>query len=784
MKRTITIALWMLTLFPVLALADRDFQERQAINLTGDFRMIGNTNITCNSDCGGNTSNNPPAVMGYVNIDSDGVNFNSSRSELILPAGATVEWAGLYWSAVSQSIGFTGITGPINAALEQQVRFSTPSGTYTTVNATQFDTNLQVGNLENSDSQDETWRSYMAFSEVTSLVQANGAGNYYVGNIQSDRGVAYTGPNAGWMLVVVYKAPGESFKRVNVWDGWKFFGFGSFEDFTITGLLTPNSGVVDAKVGIWALDGEVSFTGDQSSLAGQNLSNSLNPVDNFANGTISDFDPITKVPFSVTTRDPVFSYNWGIDLDIFDASGILNNNVTTADVSLGSSLEGIWSGVYVFSTGLFVPTIEKSFTANTVDYLQTSRLTITITNPVEGLTLTGVTLSDSLPSGMVVANGVNSATNSCGGTFEPNVGDTVLSLAGGSVAPDSSCSFSVNVITNVAGSFDNIIPKEDLDTNEAIDAKEDATATLIVNPLVNGGIAGNVSEEVTLDSIADNPLNGVTVNLIQRYSVIDSRIDINGDGLTNGADDGVVGGFIIVNGFVDISGNAVSNGADDGALGGIAVINGRLDMDGNGLVNFDNRATDDGILNVVITSQVTDGNGDYSFSNLTPGNYVLQQVNLPTYVDLSDTDVSDDGDGASDPVDNEIPVILAAGENDADNNFIDRPPLSDIRVVKKNSLGAVPDSGLDATYTPGAAFTYTITVTNNGPHAADGAAIVDDLPNWAMGVTWTCAAQNGAVCPANGSGDINTSIPTLPNNGIVIFTVTGTYSPNPASYIP
>ncbi len=770
MIRAIRIVIVLLMFLPLKTLADRDFAERQAMNLTGDFRMIGNTNITCSSDCGGNTTNNPPAIMSYYNADVDGINFNSSRSELILPAGATIEWAGLYWTAVSQSGVFSNITGPVNSSLEQQVRFRTPAGGYTNITATQFDTNVQTGDLD-SDFVDEDWRSYMAFAEVTSLVQSGGAGNYYVGNIQSDTGSAYTGPNAGWSLVVVYKAAGETFKRVNVWDGWKFFGFGTFENFTITGLLTPNSGTVEASVGIWAMDGEVANTGDQSTLATVPLTNALNPTDNFANGTISDNG------VNVSTRDPNFTYNWGIDLDIYNANGILSNNITSADVSLGSSFEGIWAGVYAISTRLVVPTIEKSFSASTVNYLQTSQLSITIDNPVEGLTLTGVNLTDSLPAGMVVSNGP-STTNSCGGTFSPSAGDSVLSLTGGSVGPGSSCTFTVNVITNAGGSFDNVIPKEDLDTNEGVDAQEDAQATLVVNGLNNGSISGNVSEEVTADLIADNPLSGVTVNLIQRYNVIDSRIDINGDGLTNGADDGMVGGFIIVNGFVDISGNAVSNGADDGSLGGVTVINGRLDMDGNGSVNNTDRVNDDGILTVSISSQVTDGSGNYTFSNLTPGDYVLQQVNLASYVDLSDTDISDDGDGASDPVDNEIPVVLANGENDSGNNFVDRPPLADISVTKENNPNTV------ATYTPGANFEYTIVVTNNGPHAADGTTIVDDLPNWATGVTWTCSAQNGAVCPADGSGDINTSIPTFPNNGIVTFTVTGTYSTDPSTYSP
>lgn len=450
--------------------AARDFSERQAINLTGDFKAIGNTSIVCTTNCGSpNVSNNPPAVMGYVNVDADGTNFNSSRSELILPAGATIEWAGLYWTAVSQTSGW-GLTPPVNAAAENQVRLRSPTGGYTTITATQFDTTI--------DTPSAGWRTYMAFAEVTSQVQAGGVGDYYIGNIQSDRGSAFTGPNAGWNLIVIYKAAGESFKRINVWDGWKFFGFGAFENFTITGLLTPNGGTVEAKAGIWAMDGELNQTGDSNTLNGTALSDALNPSNNFANGTLGDLGS------NVSTRSPNLPYNWGVDLDTYDATGILPNNATSVAVSLGSSSEGIWSGVYALSTRLVIPTIDKTFNPTTIFEGQTSRVTITIDNPVEGLSITNTNLTDTFPAGMVVA-GTPDVINTCGGTVTAVATMDSVSLTAGTVPPGSSCSFSVLVTTNVFGTFDNTIPKEDLDNAQGVDAQEDATASLIVMPIAD-----------------------------------------------------------------------------------------------------------------------------------------------------------------------------------------------------------------------------------------------------------------------------------------------------------
>ncbi len=78
---------------------------------------------------------------------------------------------------------------------------------------------------------------------------------------------------------------------------------------------------------------------------------------------------------------------------------------------------------------------------------------------------------------------------------------------------------------------------------------------------------------------------------------------------------------------------------------------------------------------------------------------------------------------------------------------------------------------------------YTVTVTNNGPAAADGALLSEtlaflDSPNPVMkSVDVACAATNGAQCPASPMPTLNThgyfnniAIPVLPPGGSVTFT--------------
>lgn len=85
-----------------------------------------------------------------------------------------------------------------------------------------------------------------------------------------------------------------------------------------------------------------------------------------------------------------------------------------------------------------------------------------------------------------------------------------------------------------------------------------------------------------------------------------------------------------------------------------------------------------------------------------------------------------------------------------------------------------------ATVLEGTAVTYKLTVTNNGAYpidAADAPTVLDTLPGSITNASWTCAAAHGATCLASGSGNIDSSALTLPSNGSVTYTITGTLDP-------
>ena len=446
--------------------APRPYEEREAINLVGNFTMKGNTNLLCVSGCPGTpASNNPSVVMGYADVDADATTVNSSYSNFSLPAGATVEWAGLYWGGLYNSSN-SGITNPAGTLNIDQVRFKEPgASTYTTVNA-------EVRNIETGSFSG--WRSFMSHADVTSMVQSGGNGNYYVADIALATGSSFTGPYGGWTMVVVYSDPTEKTRRISIWDGFDFFGFGANENFTVTGLLTPGTGAFESHAGYFGFDGEASSSGDYVSVEGTALSNALNPNNNTLNGTISEFG------VDVGGRSPNFNYSWGIDIDVFDASGLVPNGTTTVDVLLGSSSEGIWGGVFAISNEIAFPAVSsKTFAPATMFMGDEATVTLVVDNPAKGVLLTNFALTDHLPAGMVISP-TPDATSSSGGTITAVPGSSTFNISGLSIPAGNICTFTFDIVTSDIGTYLNTLSPLDITNNQNIPLEGESSGSLTV----------------------------------------------------------------------------------------------------------------------------------------------------------------------------------------------------------------------------------------------------------------------------------------------------------------
>ncbi len=340
-----------------------------------------NTLLTCpasaactdaQSNLGGTAQANNSFTMMDVDVDGDPSTFNSSSANFTLPAGANVQWAGLFWGASS------------NNASRNQVLFETPtSAGYLPITA-------PGGQLYNLGGP------YQGWADVTSQVQAAGSGTYTVANVQRSTG---RGQYAGWSLVVVVEDPNEPFRNLAVFPGLERVNSANPVDITVSGFLSPPVGPVTAEIGFVAYEGDERFTGDFAELNGTRLGDALNPTTNFFNSRISDGGSLP------TGSNPNYLDQLGFDAKIVNTVGIVPPGATSATVQLRSAGDWYYPGVVTTAIDIFVPNLvldlEKSvddINGGDVNPGDTLTYEITFTNQGEDAALDTI-LTDAIPAG-------------------------------------------------------------------------------------------------------------------------------------------------------------------------------------------------------------------------------------------------------------------------------------------------------------------------------------------------------------------------------------------------
>ena len=309
--------------------ADRAYAKRFGVNDLGDVRIVGNTSMSCPTSASCTTArggtgtnanlNNDAWNMAYVDVDSDALTFSSSRATLDLPAGATVLFAGLYWGGDAPA-----------AADRDEVKFDTPApGGYQDLVATTLDTSTT------------TPTAYQGFRDVTGLVSAVGAGDYWAANVQGTAGS--TNKHAGWALVVAYRDAASPRQNIAVFDGFQDVKTGDPHSATLTGLTTPASGTVDATVGVFAHEGDLGITGDAFALNATTLSNALNPANNAFNSSI------TRRGVRLSAKLPDYVNQFSVEMDTFAADAIVAPGATSATVNMTSTQDRYYPGVITYA---------------------------------------------------------------------------------------------------------------------------------------------------------------------------------------------------------------------------------------------------------------------------------------------------------------------------------------------------------------------------------------------------------------------------------------------------
>jgi uncharacterized repeat protein (TIGR01451 family) len=189
--------------------------------------------------------------------------------------------------------------------------------------------------------------------------------------------------------------------------------------------------------------------------------------------------------------------------------------------------------------------------------------------------------------------------------------------------------------------------------------------------------------------------------------------------------------------FLDYNNNGSLDGSDHG-IGGQTIVLAGTDINGN----------------AVSASTTTASDGSYSFVDLPPGTYTLDQASQPTGTSNGTTTAGSTGGTASNPTSttSRIAGIDVTGSNtvSADNNFAEQPgAAADLAIAKTHSPASFAEGG-NTGY-------YTITPSNIGSVATSGTVTVVDTmptgitPTSASGTDWNCQISGQTVTCSSGT---------------------------------
>ncbi|MFE6870662.1 hypothetical protein ACFVFS_29420 [Kitasatospora sp. NPDC057692] len=441
----------------------------------GNLTMASNSVLTCD-DSDGSVCNDTEGTNNgrtkYVKTDPNAPGNNASSAQLVIPAGAQVLSARLYWQFNPTNTSTAGGTsGNINTG--NLVSWKVPgSASYEQLTADTYDWfDQQVGG-----NPPEPLLAGAGVKDVTAQVKAAGPGSYTVADIQACAGRSsaqnFGGNNVGcwggWSLVVAYENQAEPLRYLNIWDGFQLLRFpDNLATLTLTGIRTPAT-APPATMGVTVGDGDVPIQGDEL-LVGSSTSNlTLLEMPNPAGGVTTDNAFTSRIDHvatdgtgtNITTRDPAPVNNYGYDARMIDVTGKIPASSTQAVLQIngaGDALhpQAVWLAVDALEPDLQItkantPAGEPDDTPpGLVDPGAEITYTFTIANrhpdgsSADLDTATGVTLTDVLPAGTTYVEGSGTGCTASG----QNVTCTAADLAPGA---EATISFRAKVAAGLA----------------------------------------------------------------------------------------------------------------------------------------------------------------------------------------------------------------------------------------------------------------------------------------------------------------------------------------------
>jgi uncharacterized repeat protein (TIGR01451 family) len=206
----------------------------------------------------------------------------------------------------------------------------------------------------------------------------------------------------------------------------------------------------------------VSFTDNMPT--GMLVGSPANPTTTCTNGVISATPNAGSFSFSGGQIPP--STNCTVTVN---ATSTQTGNLTnTIPVNGVTTFQGAKNNDSASATLTNLPGVGvgKSFSPNVVDPNAPSLLTITILN-ADTINLTGLSLTDIMPNGIIIASPANESTTCSGGTVtSTNTPNPQVSLTGASLNANSSCTILVDVTSNTLGTYVNQIPAGTITTTQ------------------------------------------------------------------------------------------------------------------------------------------------------------------------------------------------------------------------------------------------------------------------------------------------------------------------------
>lgn len=311
--------------------------------------------------------------MQYVDVDNDPATWNSSSADLLYSNenGASnsctkIIYAGLYWTGRTTADG--AATSPHEFTVTKNI-----NGTTITKNFNKRKISLKgpgANNYSNFQANEhEIYYPktndafiYSAYVEVTDYVRVHGMGTYWAADIALVEGNgSSTGYSGGWGLVVIYENSKMKHRDITVFDGHAFVLNSNFNGYemAVNGFHTLRNGIVGAKLGYMASEGDVGLDGDffqiqkHSDSSFLNLQHALNNSDNFFNS--SNTTPI---------RNPSFSNNTGIDIGTFsipnENNTVFGNNQTSTTFKYGTVGDTYAIFALVLAVDSYLPSVENT----------------------------------------------------------------------------------------------------------------------------------------------------------------------------------------------------------------------------------------------------------------------------------------------------------------------------------------------------------------------------------------------------------------------------------------